>query len=154
MADSAKRTLDDFWVPWVDITPDEIEEFRRTLDTAPGEAAMQIFLEENPRFLCQHLPAARGYWVIPTKRLGSEHVTDFLLGEDTPHQRTWHAVELERPQALIFTKRGDPAGALTLQCARSMTGATGCHETATTRRAPRSYPVLVLVISTPSARAW
>jgi hypothetical protein len=51
--------------------------------------------------------------VIPTKRLGSEHITDFLVGEDTPHQPTWYAVELERPQALLFTQRGDPSAALT-----------------------------------------
>jgi hypothetical protein len=113
VADAAKKTLDDFWVPWVDIPPEDVDKFRQVLETAAGEAEMQVFLEENPQFLCQHLPAARGYFVIPTKRLGSEHVTDFLLGEDTPHQRTWHAVELERPQAPLFTRRGDPAAALT-----------------------------------------
>ena len=110
---NAKKTLDDYWVPWVDISPGDIDKFRRVLEAAAGEAELQVFLEANPRFLCQHLPAARGYWVISTKRLGSEHVTDFLLGEDTPHQRTWHAVELERPQAPLFTRRGDPANALT-----------------------------------------
>jgi NAD(P)-dependent dehydrogenase (short-subunit alcohol dehydrogenase family) len=36
-----------------------------------------------------------------------------LIGEKTPHQPTWHAVELERPQASLFTQRGDPSAALT-----------------------------------------
>src|SRR3954471_21760274 len=113
MADSTKKTLDDYWVPWSTISPVDITRFRDTLEAATGEADMQAFLEEHSSFLCQHLPAADGYWVIPSKRLGSEHITDFLIGENTPHQPTWYAVELERPQALLFTRRGDPSAALT-----------------------------------------
>jgi hypothetical protein len=113
VADSTKKTLADYWVPWSTTSPVDIARFRDELEGATGEAEMQAFLERHPEFLCQHLPAARGYWVIPTKRLGSEHITDFLVGEDTPHQPTWYAVELERPQALLFTQRGDPSAALT-----------------------------------------
>jgi hypothetical protein len=113
VTDSAKKALDDYWVPWSTTSPVDIARFRDELEGATGEAEMQAFLEAHPEFLCQHLPAARGYWVIPTKRLGSEHITDFLVGEDTPHQPTWYAVELERPQASLFTGRGDPSAALT-----------------------------------------
>ena len=42
MADSAKKTLDDYWVPWVDISPEDIDKFRQVLETAGGEAELQV----------------------------------------------------------------------------------------------------------------
>ncbi len=74
---------------------------------------MQRFLEAHPCFLAQHLAGASGAWVIPQARLGSQHVTDFLIAEMDYGNLVWYAVELERPQSRIFTKNGDPSAALT-----------------------------------------
>ena len=115
MNDADRETPDplaEFYVPWVDITSAEIASFNEALTGARDEPAMQAFLQENPRFLLQHLTARRGYWVIPRKRLGAEYETDFLLAEDDANRLTWHAVELERPQARLFTIKGDPTAAL------------------------------------------
>jgi hypothetical protein len=57
--------------------------------------------------LIQHLRGGHGRWVIPKKRLGSEHVTDFLIGQKDSSGYDWQAVELESPKAKMFTKRGD-----------------------------------------------
>jgi hypothetical protein len=105
--------LVEYHVPWKEIASNEVKAYADALDSAPDEAAMQKFLEENPRFLVQHLTARHGYWVIPSKRLGGEHITDFMIAELDGAHPTWFAVELERPQAKLFTKKGDPSAALT-----------------------------------------
>ena len=74
---------------------------------------MQRFLEANPRILIQLLVAGRSAWVIPKKRLGSEHETDFVIRQKASGTFEWYAVELERPQAKMFNKNGDPSAALT-----------------------------------------
>ena len=74
---------------------------------------MQRFLEANPRFLVQHLGEGRGQWVIPKRRLGAEYETDFLIAELDATGYVWYAVELERPQAKLFTAAGDPTKELT-----------------------------------------
>lgn len=111
--DETPDPLSEFFVPWTEISIEEIAAFNVALAAAPNEAAMQEFLQENPRFLFQHLTAGRGYWVIPHKHLGAEHETDFLIAESDAGQLTWHAVEIERPQAPLFTAKGDPSAALT-----------------------------------------
>ena len=70
---------------------------------------MQRFLEDHPRILTQQISAGRRAWVIPQKKLGSEHVTDFLLAQKASGGFVWYAVELERPQAKMFIKNGDPS---------------------------------------------
>lgn len=98
---------------WDEITSDEIEAFESALDTARDEHDMQHFLEANPRILIQHLVGGHGTWVIPKKRLGSEHETDFVIAQRISGDFIWYAVELERPQAKMFNKNGDPSAALT-----------------------------------------
>jgi hypothetical protein len=95
------------------ITGQEAAAYEQALATAPDERSMQLFLEAVPRLLVQHLNAGDGYWIIPQKQLGSEHVTDFLIAEPGSTGLTWYAVELKRPQAKIFTAKGDPSAALT-----------------------------------------
>jgi hypothetical protein len=111
--DEIPGALSEFFVPWTEISGEEIAAFNAALTAAANEAAMQEFLQENPRFLFQHLTAGRGYWVIPRKRLGAEHETDFLIAESDAGRLTWHAIEIERPQAPLFTAKGDPSAALT-----------------------------------------
>lgn len=103
----------DLFVPWDEITPDEMAAFESALDGARDEHDMQRFLEDHRRMLIQHLVGGRGAWVIPKKRLGSEHETDFVIAQKASDGFVWYAVELERPQAKTFNKNGDPSAALT-----------------------------------------
>jgi hypothetical protein len=102
----------DLFVPWAEITRNEIAAFESALNGAHDERDMQRFLEDHPRMLIQQAGWGSGAWVIPQKRLGSEHVTDFLIVQEASGGFVWYAVELERPQAKVFNKNGDPSAAL------------------------------------------
>jgi Shedu protein SduA, C-terminal/PcrA/UvrD tudor domain len=96
-----------------DIAEGDIVAYEAALAEAEDEPTMQRFLDAHPGFLVQDLAGGRDGWVIPQARLGSEHVTDFLIAKEDYGGIAWYAVELERPQARIFTKKGDPSAALT-----------------------------------------
>lgn len=114
MAERTEETIfPDLFVPWTELAGSEIAAYENTLNHARDESDMQRFLEANPRILMQHFAVGRGAWVIPKKRLGSEYETDFLIAQEGSGGLIWYAVELERPQAMLFTKKGDPSAALT-----------------------------------------
>jgi hypothetical protein len=102
----------ELFVPWEEITRYDIAAFESALNSARIERDMQLFLEANPRLLIQQINGGRNAWVIPQKRLGWEYVTDFMIAEKASTGFAWYAVELERPQAKIFTKKGDISAAL------------------------------------------
>lgn len=103
----------DLFVPWRELTAYEIVAFQNALEGARNESDMQQFLEANPHFLIQQFTAGRDAWVIPKPRLGREYEPDFLIAQQESGGLVWHAVELERPQAILFTKGGDQSAALT-----------------------------------------
>ena len=103
----------DQFVPWDVITRNEIAAFESALDGARRESDIQRFLEAHPLFLTQQISGGSGAWVIPQKRLGAEHVTDFMIGRKASGGLEWYAVELERPKAKMFTKTGNPSADLT-----------------------------------------
>jgi hypothetical protein len=105
--------LGEFLVFWNDFTEADRKAFRSTLSRAEREEDIQRFLSKNPMLLARQLRGGHGRWVIPKLRLGSQHVTDFLLGEKSSVGYEWHAVELESPRAKMFTIGGDPTQALT-----------------------------------------
>lgn len=86
-------------------------ELRDALTTG-GEREMQRVIERHPRLLTDRLSAGFG-WVITQRRLGSEHVTDFLIAEQLSPGFYWQAVELESPRVPMFTRKGDPSRYLT-----------------------------------------
>lgn len=98
---------------WDELGRDEVADYKTALDAARDEGDIQRFLEAHPRLLVQHLTLGRRSWVIPKKRLGSEHETDFVIAQKATDGYVWNAVELERPQAKMFNKNGDPSAALT-----------------------------------------
>ena len=100
-------------VSWDEITRAEAIAYERALAEARVEEDMQRFLEAHPRMLAQQLNGERLAWVMPRRRLGSEYVTDFLIAQRAAGRYSWCAVELERPQAKMFTKNGDPSHVLT-----------------------------------------
>ncbi|MCK4404576.1 MAG: DUF4263 domain-containing protein [candidate division Zixibacteria bacterium] len=109
----ANGTLKDFFVWWDDITQEDVDAFNEVLSNATNESEVQTFLEKNPILLIQHLGGGHGRWVVPQKRLGAEHVTDFIIGERHSYGYEWQAVELENPNAPMFTKSGNPSRHLT-----------------------------------------
>jgi hypothetical protein len=106
------KLLPGVFVPPSAVTEQEIAAYDGALAAASNESAMQRYLEGHPRLLTQHLGASPGRWVISKTRLGAEHVTDFLIAEIGSTGFVWYAVELERPQTKLFTKKGDPSAAL------------------------------------------
>lgn len=80
---------------------------REALQTGSERQAQKLF-EQYPLLLADRLSAGMG-WVIPQKRLGSEHVTDFMVGEQLSPGFYWLAVELKSPKAPMFNRAGDPS---------------------------------------------
>lgn len=105
----AADPLRDFFVLWDEVTRRDVQRLRQALGEARVEADMQAFLAQHPELLIQHLGGGHGRWVLPQKRLGSEHVPDFIIGEQHSGGHFWTAVELEGPQRPMFTRSGDPS---------------------------------------------
>lgn len=101
------QPLSEYFVFESEISSAKLRGFQKLLDRGAPERDLQRFLESNPEILAQHLGGGHGRWVIPQKRLGSEHVTDFLIGEKASGGYLWIAVELESSRAQIFTKGGE-----------------------------------------------
>src|SRR3712207_5082915 len=78
-----------FFVSWIDIVQEDVDAFREALDTASGERDIQRYLETNPMVLVQHLGGGHGRWVIPQKKLGAEHVPDFVIGQRDSMGLSW-----------------------------------------------------------------
>lgn len=104
---AVRPTLDDFAVDWDSITQLDVEEFRRLLETAADESAMQQYLQEHPLVLVQHLSGGHGRWAIPEVQLGSQLRVDFMIAEASSVGFEWTAVELESPRRKMFNKNGD-----------------------------------------------
>lgn len=109
----AEDPLGSFFVWWDDLDSSDVEQFEQCLLKANREQDLQSYFEAAPMVLIQHLGGGHGRWVIPRKRLGAEHVTDFVIGERDSSGFSWTAVELESPKARMFTKAGDPTKELT-----------------------------------------
>jgi hypothetical protein len=105
----AADPLRDFHVFWNNVDERDVRRLRRALAKAKSERDMQTFLAAYPELLIQHLGGGHGRWVIPQKRLGAEHVPDFIIGERHSGGRFWAAVELEGPNRPMFNKGGDPS---------------------------------------------
>lgn len=106
------ETHPDQFVWWDGITHEDVAAFENTVELATREQDVQTYLTANPIMLVQPLGGGHGRWVIPHKRLGSEFVTDFVIGDKDSSGYTWVAVELEGPRARLFTKVGDESAAL------------------------------------------
>ena len=81
------------------LTQDLIDQYNALVDTFQPEAEYQRFIEEHPVFLD---PLAAE--IIPRARLGVEFVTDFVVRR---HDYRYLAVEIEKPQDPIFTRKND-----------------------------------------------
>lgn len=102
-----------FFVWWDDISETDWENYRNALESANREQDMQNYLEQNPNILVHTVGGGHGRWVIPQFQLGSNYVTDFVVGEKHSFGHEWLLVELKSPKAKMFTKKGDPTAQLT-----------------------------------------
>lgn len=98
-----------FLALWDKISPAHLARFKRCLASARSEAPLQRLFEREPLLLVQHLGGGHGRWVVPRKRLGSEFIPDFVIGEKSSIGYEWQLVELESPEAPLFTRAGDPS---------------------------------------------
>lgn len=101
--------LRDFFVFWDNINQSDLNNFNQILDNSTKESEVQNYLEKNPVLLIQHFGGGHGRWVIPQKRLGSEFICDFMIGEKSSNGFRWQVVELENPNIKMFNKDGDPS---------------------------------------------
>lgn len=104
-----KDPFNKFLALWDDIRPAHLARFKRCLGAARNEAPLQRLFAREPLLLVQHLGGGHGRWVIPQKRLGAEFVPDFVIGEMSSIGYEWQLVELESPDAPLFTRSGDPS---------------------------------------------
>jgi hypothetical protein len=104
MTERAEEALSpDLFVPWTELAGSEIAAFENALSYARDESDMQLFIEANPRILIQHFAVGKPAWVKQKQRLGSEYETDFLIAQKGSGSLIWYAIELERPQAILFS---------------------------------------------------
>jgi len=104
--------LREFFVWWDDPTGNVINEFSDLLDSAEDERPLQRFLEVHPEVLIRKLHGGHGRWCVPHKRLGSELIPDFVIGERSSMGFEWYAVELESPAASMFNQANEPSRTL------------------------------------------
>ena len=105
----AADPLKDFFTWWDPVTASDCQALHAAIEEAKREEDVQQYLQEHPSCLIQHLGGGHGRWVIPKQRLGSEHVTDFLIAHRHSFGFEWQAVELESPLRPMFNKHGDPS---------------------------------------------
>ena len=94
--------LADAFVWWDDIEQSDIDKYVIALNAASDERPLQRHLANNPLLLVQHLHGGHGRWVLSQKRLGSEYVTDFVIGAGSSSGVEWQFVELQSPLARLF----------------------------------------------------
>lgn len=82
-----------------------VEEFEDLLRQMPREEELQSFLREHPVLL-----APTALRVLPKHKLGSEHITDFVVHEAGDDHVL---VEIERADHKLYTRQGNPSRQLT-----------------------------------------
>jgi hypothetical protein len=107
--DLARDPLREFHVWWDEVTEADAQSLLAAIDAATREEDVQSYLQAHPSLLVQSLGGGHGRWVLPKHRLGSQFVTDFVIGDRDSLGRRWMAVELEAPSRPMFNRRGDPS---------------------------------------------
>jgi hypothetical protein len=87
------------------VSEDDIAELETVIANAQDERPIQEFLGKNGHLLTALL-GGRERYCIPKKRLGSEFVPDFIIGDVDSFGIRWVLVELETPNSGIYLKDG------------------------------------------------
>lgn len=83
----------------------DIDDFEEVINSSQDERPIQKFIEQKPQILTALL-GGRNRFVIPQKRLGSEFVSDFIIGDTDSLGVHWLLVELESPNVPMFLTDG------------------------------------------------
>ena len=100
------QDLADFEVD-MSLTRNTVERFESIVDDAADEHPIQEFLQEHPALMARALLGASLCYCIPQKRLGSEYVPDFVVGDIDSLGVHWLLVELETPTSKLVTQTGE-----------------------------------------------
>ena len=105
--------LDEFKVGSRIPAPEAIRQLEELLESGERhEGPFQKLLERHPELLALTVMGGWQTFVIPQQRLGSEHVTDFLVLGINSVGPQWVAVEIEAPRHKMRNKDGTlPGGA-------------------------------------------
>jgi len=87
------------------VSEDDIIELENIIISANDERPIQKFLEKNPHLLTMLLGGIERY-CIPQKRLGSQYVPDFIIGEIDSLGVRWVLIEIETPKSGIYLGDG------------------------------------------------
>lgn len=73
--------------------------------------------EEIHQFLVQYPVFVPALWpyentIFSKLNLGNQYTVDFAHARTNTHGATWHLIEIEKPQDLLFTKAGNPTAKL------------------------------------------
>ncbi|MET9020703.1 Shedu anti-phage system protein SduA domain-containing protein [Actinopolymorpha sp. NPDC004070] len=92
----------------VDETPNpaSLAALEEAVHSAVDEKPIQKVLEDHPELLAHLILGNHASFVIPQKKLGAEHVPDFLVAGVTSAGFKWLLVELESPTAPLTVKDG------------------------------------------------
>jgi hypothetical protein len=107
--------LDDFLelsVPYHQVTVDQVNRFKRLLETNPKERFIQAFLDENKEIVGAYL-GAHAVYVASKPRFGTHYEADFAVAECNSAGTFWYLIELEQAGAKPFKKNGRPTAPLT-----------------------------------------
>lgn len=94
------------------ITASDIVSLEAVIDKAQDERPIQKHLQQNPHLLTALLRGTERY-CLPQKRLGSDYVPDFIVGDIDSLGIHWLLVELETPRSGIYVKSGVQLDAVT-----------------------------------------
>ena len=89
-----------------------IAEYGRLLDDSAPEAEVHDFLASHLYFWNNILRLGGPCPLYSKIKLGNEHEIDFAFFDAGSCGAEWHLVEIERPSARLFNKRGDPSADL------------------------------------------
>jgi len=88
-------------------SPEAVRELENLLESGERrEEPYQQLITRNPEFLAMTVVGGWKTFVIPKARLGTEHVTDFLVLGINSVGPQWLTVELEAPRHRILTQAG------------------------------------------------
>ena len=70
----------EFYTSWNRAKQSEVDEHLDLLKHAKDKRPIQAFFHQHRHFLVEHLRGGHGRWAVPQQRLGSQYVTDSMLG--------------------------------------------------------------------------
>ncbi|MFI2489937.1 Shedu anti-phage system protein SduA domain-containing protein [Promicromonospora kroppenstedtii] len=99
--------LEQYKVPSRHPSSEALRELEDLLESGEKyEAPFQKLIERNPEMLASLVHGNWGTYVLPQRRLGAEHVTDFLVLGVSSVGPEWLAVELEAPRHELLNTKG------------------------------------------------